>query len=114
MKRFLCLLGLSLLCSTLALAGNWTGSLLDSDCYTKSKKADSCVATSATANFALMDSSGKLYKLDAKGNTLAATAIKNRADRAADPANPHAATVSATIVGAEKSGTIEVQSIDIR
>jgi len=101
------------LCS-LGLAASWSGNLMDATCYSTQKKADGCAATSKTTAFAIMDSSGKFYKLDAKGNTLAAEAVKNRADRAADPNNPHAASLQATVTGTEKDGMIEATAVDVR
>ena len=114
MRRFVSLLALGSAFSILGFAGSWSGSLLDASCYVAQKSANSCAATSKTTAFAIIDNTGKFYKLDGKGNSLAATALKNRADRAADPANPHAAVITATVMGTEKSGTLEVESIDIK
>ncbi len=114
MRRIVSLIALGSAFSILGFAGNWSGNLLDATCYVAQKTAGSCMATSKTTAFAIIDNTGKFYKLDEKGNSLAASALKNRADRAADPANPKASAVTATVTGVEKSGTIEVESVDIK
>jgi hypothetical protein len=114
MRRLVSLLALVSVFSIVGFAASWSGTLLDASCYNTQKSADTCMATSKTTAFGVIDTAGKFYKLDAKGNSLATAALKNRADRAADPANPSAAKVSATVTGTDKSGTIEVESIDIK
>ena len=114
MRKVVSLIALVSAFSIAGFAASWSGSLLDATCYTTQKTGDACMATSKTTAFGIIDTAGKFYKLDAKGNSLAAAALKNRADRAADPANPSAAKVSATITGTEKSGTIEVESVDVK
>jgi hypothetical protein len=113
MKKMLYIIGLPTVFSMLAFAGSWSGRLLDASCYDQEKKTDGCAATSGTKAFAL-DAMGKVFKLDAAGNTKAAEAIKNRADRSADPANPQPKEVQAQVTGSEKDGTIAVESIDVR
>jgi hypothetical protein len=98
--------------STLALAENYSGKLLDATCYDQQKKASGCDATSQSVSFAL-DVSGKVYKLDAAGNSQAASAIRNRADRA-DPNKPQSKEVMAKVTGNEKGGTITVESIEVQ
>jgi hypothetical protein len=100
--------------SVSAFAASWSGKLLDSACYQSQKKAETCDATDQSTSFMLY-SSGKAYQLDAAGNAKAAAALKNRADRAADPAKPHAMPkgVSATVTGSESGGTITVETIDV-
>jgi hypothetical protein len=99
--------------STLALAGTFAGRLLDVACVAEQKKIAGCDASSATTAFAIA-SAGTLYKLDADGNTKAAAALKNRADRAADPSKPQSMAVMAKIEGAQKEGTITVETIEVR
>jgi hypothetical protein len=113
MRRVLFVLAFSAVFSMLALAENWSGKLLDATCYDQQKKAASCDATSATTAFAL-DASGTIYKLDADGNSKAADALKNRADRAADPSKPASTHVMAKVQGTEKAGIITVESIDVQ
>lgn len=96
----------------LALAENYSGKLLDASCYDQQKKSASCDATSATTAFAI-DVSGNVYKLDKTGNTKAAAALKNRADRT-DPTKPQSKDVMAQVTGSETGGTIAVESIDVQ
>jgi hypothetical protein len=99
----------------MAFAGDWSGKLIDATCNdTRDQtKALSCDATSMTTNFAL-DVNGKIYKFDAAGNTKAAAALRNRADRSADPAKAQMATVMAKVSGTEKDGQITVESVDVQ
>ena|SRR5579862_8477182 len=113
MQRILSLLALSAVFSMLALADSWSGRLLDASCYSQQKKADACDAMSTTTAFAI-EVSGKVYKLDAAGNSKASTALKSRADRAADPNKPQSNPVMAKVDGTEKSGTIAVESIEVQ
>ena len=113
MTRIASLLMLSAVFSMSALAATWSGKLLDSSCYDKEKKADACTANTQTTAFAL-DVNGRIYKLDDTGNSKAADALKNRADRATDPAKPESNEVMAKVTGTETGGTITVESIDVR
>ena len=103
------LLGVFSMC---ALAGNYSGKLLDASCYDQQKKADSCSATSNTTAFAL-EVSGTVYKLDSAGNSKASAAIKNRADRS-DPSKPQPKEVMAKVDGTETGGTIAVENSDVQ
>jgi hypothetical protein len=98
--------------SILAMADTWSGKLVDAQCYDEHKKSDSCAATTATRAFKL-DASGKVFNFDEAGNAKAAEALKNRADRSADPAKPPT-HVSAQITGTEKDGTITVATIEVQ
>jgi hypothetical protein len=114
MRKATLLLGSGVVFTTLAFAENWSGKLLDASCYQAQKSASACALSSKTTSFAL-DVSGKIYNLDANGNSKAATALKNRADRSADPNKGQAtAAVMATVTGSEKSGTITVENIDVQ
>jgi hypothetical protein len=94
------------------MADTWSGKLLDASCYQEHKKSASCAATSSTAAF-MLDVTGKVFKLDESGNAKAAEALKNRADRSADPGKPPK-DVAAKITGTEKDGTITVASIEVQ
>jgi hypothetical protein len=113
MKKLLPLAALCSLFSVAAFAENYLGKLIDANCYSQQKKTAGCDASSASTAFAL-DVSGKVYTLDAAGNAKAATALINRADRAADPNAPQSKEVMAKVSGIEKGGTITVESIDIQ
>ena len=96
----------------LALAEDWTGRLVDASCHAQDKTKP-CDATSSTTSF-LLDVNGKTYKLDAAGNSKAADAIKNRADRSAGGAQSGGA-VNAKVTGAaEGSDSIKVDRIDVQ
>lgn len=115
MKRTLNVLALSAALSMVAFAADWSGKLIDATCNDQREqtKVASCNATSATTAFAL-DVEGKIYKLDAAGNTKAATALKDRADRSSDPAKAMSTAVTAKVSGTEKEGVITVESIDVQ
>jgi hypothetical protein len=114
MKQTLYIMALSATLSVMAFAADWSGKLIDATCNDQRQqtKAASCDATSATTSFAI-DVSGKIYKLDATGNSKAATALKDRADRSTDPAKPLAGSLTAKVSGTEKDGMIAVESIEV-
>ena len=113
MRKLLSLFAFSSVFAMLAFGGDWSGKLIDASCYSQQKSATTCAASSTTTAFAL-DVSGKVYNLDASGNSKATSAMKNRADRAADPANPQAKEIMAKVSGTESGGTITVESIDVQ
>ncbi|MCI0723813.1 MAG: hypothetical protein L0338_33375 [Acidobacteria bacterium] len=113
MRRILSLVAFSAVFSILALAENWSGKLLDATCYDQQKNAASCDATSKTTTFALAVGSN-VYKFDAAGSSKASSALRNRADRAADPAKPESKAVMAKVEGTEQGGTIKVDKIDVQ
>ncbi len=113
MRRILGLIAFSSVFSILAFAESYSGKLLDASCFDQKKTSLSCDATSKTKAFAL-DVSGTVYKLDAAGNSKAADALKNRADRATDPNKQESKEVMAKVNGTEKGGTITVESIDVQ
>jgi hypothetical protein len=113
MRKTLLGLAASSIFAMLAFGGSWSGKLIDANCYSQQKKAAGCEATSTTTAFAL-DVSGKFYTLDANGNSKAATAMKSRADRAADPNNPQSKEIVANVSGTESGGTITVDSVDVQ
>jgi len=96
-----------------AFGANWSGKLLDASCYDKQQSATGCDASGTTTSFAL-DVSGKVYKLDAAGNQKATAAIKNRADRAADPAKPPSTEIMAKVEGTEHGTTIAAESVEVQ
>ena len=97
--------------ATVSFAADWTGKLIDATCAEQKKAA--CNATSTTTEFAI-DVNGKAYKLDATGNSKAAAAIRDRADRSADPAKGLTATYTAKVTGNEKDGTIAVENLEVQ
>jgi hypothetical protein len=115
MKRTVSLLAVAAAFSTLALAADWSGKLIDATCNDSKDqmKTASCDASGTTTSFAL-DVAGKVYKLDAAGNTKASAALKNRADRSSDPAKAMTGPVNAKVSGTEKGGLIAVDSIEVQ
>ena len=115
MKKTLYILALSAALSAMASAADWSGKLIDSTCNDQQQqtKAASCDATSATTSFAI-SASGKVYKLDAAGNSKAAMALKDRADRSADPAKPLSGSVTAKVTGTEKDGVIAAETVEVQ
>jgi hypothetical protein len=113
MRKTLSLLAFCTVFSVAAFGEDYAGKLIDSSCYSQTKKATGCDATSATANFAL-DIGGKVFMLDASGNSKAASAVKNRADRAADPSQPQSKSIMAKVSGTESGGTITVETIEVQ
>ena len=112
MRTFLTLVGAAAMCAGLAVAADtWTGKLMDADCHAKEKGAKPCDAMASTTNFAV-NSSGKVYRLDAAGNQKAAAALKNRADRSADPSKPSAA-IDAKITGTAAGDVISVDTVEL-
>ena len=113
MRKTFTLLAFSAVCSVAAFGEDWSGKLIDANCYSQSKKTASCDANLTTSSFVL-DVSGKIFTLDANGNSKAMAAVKNRADRAADPNNPQSKAVVAKVSGSESGGTITVESIEVQ
>ncbi len=145
MKKTLYILAISAVMTLTASAANFSGTLVDANCSDSAHSRDvppsspnatgtqtdrdsgsrstdpnhhsassSCNATSSTTSFALM-ANGKTYKLDSAGNTKAAAALKNRADRATDPAKATSApAVNATVTGTESGGQIMVETLEVQ
>jgi len=94
----------------------WSGKLLDAACYernqqnpgknsSKTGNPPTCEASTSTGAFALQTSDGKVYKLDAAGNSKAATAIRG---------NPDNKSPSAEVAGAMEDEILKVDSISVR
>jgi hypothetical protein len=99
--------------STAALAETWSGKLLDAKCYSEKNDASMCEATGETTAFSL-NVAGKVYRLDGAGNSKAADALKNRADRVQDPSKPGSKEVMAEVEGTLTGDTISVSNIEIQ
>ena len=98
--------------AALAFAETYSGTLVDANCYKDQKNATSCPATSSTSSFGI-NTSGKVYMLDDAGNTQAAAALKNRADRSTDQ-NAKPAAVTVTVTGTQDGDTIKVEKIEVQ
>jgi len=117
MRRLAMLMSFLGLFAVLGLAADtFSGSLIDASCLAKpNPTVATCQPTSSTTAFALVDNSQKVYKLDEKGNAKAADALKNRADRSADPnATTKADPVTAKITGTMAGGVVTVETIEVR
>lgn len=113
MRQLLTLLALATGCIGLASAASFNGTLLDASCYDQQKKVEACSATGTTTEF-MIQVSNKIYLLDTTGNTKAAEAMKNRADRSTDPNNTAKAQVTAKVSGKLEGNTINVDTIDVQ
>jgi len=118
MGRMLTLCAITVAFASLALAETWTGRLIDANCYdqqTDQKNIGACVPTTNTSSFAL-DVSGHVYKFDEQGNTKAAAAVKDQADRSADPnqmASKGAITVKVT-GSMDENNKLKVETIEVQ
>jgi hypothetical protein len=99
--------------ASLALAETWNGKLIDASCMDQQKAAATCNPSSTTTAFAIQVE-GKMFRLDQAGNAKAADALKNRADRSADPNAPAPADVSAKITGTKDGETIKVDTVEVK
>jgi hypothetical protein len=122
MRRIAMLSLATALFAAMAMADTWTGRLVDAKCVAqnaspggaqKSGANATCDVNSSTTSFAI-ESQGKHFNLDATGNSKAAEAIKNRADRSKEPAGAASAAVMATVTGTASGDTIKVDSISVR
>jgi hypothetical protein len=114
MRRSVTLFTLLAVCSVLAVAESWQGRLIDATCYEQNKSAATCDPTSSTTMFTLFVAN-RPYMLDATGNSKAAEAIKNRADRSSDPNKASSSQVVAKVTGTKDTGnTIKVDTVEIQ
>jgi hypothetical protein len=111
MRRFVTIIGFVAVFAALALADNFSGRLMDASCV--QQKAAACQPSGTTTAFAI-EHNGKVYKLDEAGNAKAVEAMKNRADRAANPNATGNAGVTAKITGTAEGDTIKVETLEIQ
>jgi hypothetical protein len=98
--------------AALALAETWSGTLVDATCAVEKKSSSECAPTATSSSFGLVLADGKMAKLDAAGNSKAADALKNSADRSKNPQEKKA--IMAKVTGSLSGDTIQVESIDIQ
>src|SRR5437879_1556521 len=122
MRRILTMFAVVAVFTTLALAENWTGKLVDASCADQQKgdqqqgdlqKMATCDPSSATTAFALV-ASGKIFKFDDTGNAKAAEALKSRADRSTNPNAPPSTTITAKVTGTKEGDNLKVESIEVQ
>lgn len=100
--------------SGIALAETWSGTLLDANCLHRHNQAKSCDARTRTTSFVL-DDNGTRYKLDARTNDAAHSAMLSRADKASNPDATTAVPVTATITGhVRNNGKIRADTVAVR
>jgi hypothetical protein len=97
----------------LGLAETFTGRLIDTSCVEGQRSASACAPTASTAAFAIVVS-GKMYALDDNGNAKAAAALKDRADRMADPNSTAKSAVIAKVDGTLDGNTLKVDTIEVQ
>lgn len=112
MRRLFTIATLAAISATLALAEDWSGKLLDTSCLDQKKPIEACQANGTTTAFALQVAD-KTYRLDDMGNQKAIKSLKDRADRATDPAAA-AAPVNAKITGTRDGDVLKVDSIEVQ
>ena len=114
MPRNVTLLLLLTVFSVLMFAGTWEGSLIDATCYSHQKRVNACYPTNTTVAYAVVVER-RIYRLEEAGNVKVAKALKDRADRSANPDPTPNTRMSATITGAlDSSGFLRVDAVSIR
>lgn len=100
--------------SGIALAETWSGTLLDANCLHGHHASRACNARPKTTSFVL-DSNGTRYRLDARTNDAAHSAMLDRADKASNPYATKAVPVQATITGhIRNNGKIRADTVAVR
>jgi hypothetical protein len=97
----------------LCLAETFTGKLIDASCAAQQKGTTSCSPTDSTTMYAI-DVSGKVYKLDDSGNAKVADALKNQANRDANPDATKKAALTARINGTLDGDVLKVDTVEVR
>jgi hypothetical protein len=110
MRRFLKLGAFCAILSGLAVAETVTGRLIDISCGGQQK---ACDPSSTSTTFA-MAVAGKVYRLDDAGNAKAVEALRNRADRSKDPAQPGSTQVAARVSGTLDGDVLKVEAIQVQ
>jgi len=117
MGKILTICAIAALFASMALAETYSGQLIDANCYDQQagqKDVAACVPTSATSSFALM-ANDHIYKLDEQGNTKAAAALKDRADRMTDPDKAAKTNITAKVTGTIETGnTLKVETLEVQ
>jgi hypothetical protein len=125
MKTLIKLTTLLGLAASLSFADNWTGKLIDSACHDRQAapgggaapaqpgqapkaggSSESCAPTATTTSFGIQTADGKVYKLDAGGNSKAMAAFKSDGAKSKDG--------NVSVSGDLQGTTIKVDSIDYR
>jgi hypothetical protein len=75
--------------------------------------AKECDAGGSTTTFLLVIE-GQAYTFDQTGNKMAVQAIKNRADRSADPSNAKPSQIMAKVTGDIDGDTLKVAVVEVQ
>ena len=112
MRRLMTVIAFVGIFSALALAGEWKGRLVDASCQ-DAQQLDKCQpAATATAFAVVVD--GKIIKLDETGNAKVTEALKNRADRSAEPNAPaRPSVIKVTVTGTMEGDTIKTETVAV-
>jgi hypothetical protein len=116
------------LAASLSFADNWTGKLIDSACHDRQSApggqaqpggapaqpgqakagsgSESCAPSATTTSFAIQTADGKVYKLDASGNSKAMAAFKTDGAKSKDG--------NVSVSGDLQGTTIKADSVDYR
>jgi hypothetical protein len=113
MRSILVVTACAVVFAAVCLAETFKGKLIDASCAEQQQSAGTCSPTPSTTAYAI-DVSGKVYRLDADGNTKATEAVKNRAERASDPNAIARTDIRATVKGTLDGGTLKVESIEVQ
>jgi len=104
--------------ASLALAETWSGKLIDATCMDQQKGAGAAATAtcnpSATTTAFAVQSEGKTFRLDQAGNAKATDALKNRADRSADPNAPAVPDITVKITGTRDGEVIKVDTVEVK
>jgi len=112
MRRLLTLLAFVSIFSALALAEEWKGQLVDASCQ-DAQQLEKCQPAAATTAFAIVVD-GKMFKFDAASNAKVTQALKNRADRSADPsAAPQPGVIYVKVIGAKDGDMIKAETVEV-
>jgi hypothetical protein len=96
---------LTVAAATLCMADTWTGKLVDAACKVSNQASDpkaNCEPTQATNLFAIELAGAYVLNLDALGNEIAASAVKNVAKAS-----------QATVTGSRTGQFIKVESLEV-
>jgi hypothetical protein len=107
----------SFIASISAFGQNWTGFLVDADCYSsasnnakpgqqsdRNRTIKACAPSEKTASFRLVDRGGQTFKLDAAGNARAAEMVRGA---------PGRSPMEVTVTGSREGDTLKVDSMTI-
>lgn len=95
------------LCSALAVAETWSGTVVDVNCKGKDLASHSraCAVSCSRSGYGIVTADGKFIKFDESGNTKALAALK---------ASTKDKDLKATVTGTMKDDVIQVDAINLQ